>query len=175
MLIKRKKLKSAQTDKRLYRNFNFYLGVVISIVLIITPFAYHIYLNAPGDKPYWETVFGTITVSEYWVDVQSYLYQIINKLTLLIFLSIWYFTNKNWWKFSLLVPIAIYLFQLSSIFNDNYQFADVFEWYHSLPITIPVIGFQLYQGIVTLNKKDALSIKEQIELEIFNATQEHES
>lgn len=173
-LIKRKKLKLVQKDNRFYRTFKFYKGVVISVILIAIPFTYHLYLSAPGDKDYWNTFFGTIIVNEYWNDVQSYLYQIINKLTLLLFLSIWYFTSKNWWKYSLLVPVSIYLFQLAAIFNDNYEFVDQFEFIHSLPITIPIIAAYIYFAIKLKDKANKLDISEQINFEIKKALQENE-
>ncbi|WP_422105538.1 hypothetical protein [Winogradskyella sp.] len=131
--------------------------MAISIILIATPFAYLIYHNSPeGDS--WNTVFGTIRAGEFWGDIYSFLYQIVNKAILIIFLSIWYFTNTKWWKFSLLIPIAIYLFQLASVFNDNYQYTETFEWYHSLPLTLPVLLLLLYQGVRTYNRKERMNL-----------------
>jgi len=159
------KLKSARKAKVFYRNVEFYKGALIAILVISAPFSRHIYLEAPDNQASWTTFLGTIYVNEYWDNVQSYLYAIISKLYFIFFVSLCYFSVNKLWKFSLLVPIAMALYQLAAIINDNTEVIDEFEWYSSLPITLPVIIALTAVGIFTYNKKTTLNINDAIENE----------
>jgi hypothetical protein len=152
-----KKSKGLLTDKRFLRNIRFTKDVVLIVLIISTSFTYLIYHHSP-DGAEWNTWFGTLTAGEHWGDIYSFLYQAVTKATFVLILTMWYFTSERWWKFSILIPISIYLFQFASVFNDNYQYTETFEWYHSLPLTLPILLALLYIGIRTYNRKERLNL-----------------
>ncbi|WP_405201953.1 hypothetical protein [Dokdonia sp. LLG6352-1] len=49
-------------------------------------------------------------------------------------LLIWFFTCKHWWYHSILVPIAMYVFQIYTTIQDDLQFADTDEFYIIIPL-----------------------------------------
>ena len=130
------------------------------------PFCYHIYLQAPAEEgQVWHTWFGDISSGGY-ITVQGFLYNFISKMYIFILLSIWYLTAQSWWKWSLLVPLIMVLFQISSVLNDNLQYVDQFEFVHSLPISIPILVIQTIIAYKLYNRNKLKALADYIEEEL---------
>ena len=134
--------KSHQTDKK-NKTKNIFFGVVISIILIATPFLFYIYKFAPSDSKEWHTIFGTLR-SNGFRTMQAYMHALFTKLTFLTLTIIWFLTAKNWWKFAILVPLTMFLFQLSGVINYQLQYIDEYDFWYSLPFISPIIIFLIY-------------------------------
>jgi hypothetical protein len=57
----------------------------------------------------------------------------------LLLLFLWFFTCKHWWYHALLVPIAMYLYQLVGAFNDETDLMDEFGLIYLIPIMAIVV------------------------------------
>jgi len=132
-------MKSHQTDK----NKNIYSGVVISIILIATPFLFYIYKFAPSDSKEWDTIFGTLKSNGFGT-MQAYMHALFTKVTFVTLTVIWFLTAKNWWKYAILVPLTMFLFQLSGVINFQLQYIDEYDFWYSLPFISPIIIFLIY-------------------------------
>ncbi|WCO03110.1 hypothetical protein [Psychroserpens ponticola] len=77
--------------------------------------------------------------SKSWGDANFAIWVLVNKLIPLSLLFIWFFTNRHWWYHALLVPIAMYVFQIIGMFNDNIGFIDKFELIYLVPVMAIVI------------------------------------
>jgi len=119
------------------------VGVVISIILITTPFLFYLYRIAPTDSTEWETIFGTINSGEYR-NVSFYLHSLFTKITFVVLTGIWFLTCKNWWKYAILVPFTMFLFQLSGVVNHKLQYIDEYDFWYSLPVILPILFFLIY-------------------------------
>jgi hypothetical protein len=64
---------------------------------------------------------------------------LLNKLIPLILLIIWAFTCRQWWYHVLFVPIAMYIYQIITILNDDLLFADKNQILYLLPVMAIVI------------------------------------
>jgi hypothetical protein len=83
--------KFRQTD----RKTTFISGVLLSLILIATPFLFYIYKYAPAENgATWETIFGTVEAGNFG-NVQSYMHALFTKVTFLLITAIWFVTSRN--------------------------------------------------------------------------------
>jgi len=121
-----------KTDRK-----SLFIGGAIVILIAITPFLFYLYKSFPDNKV-WETFLFTTTTSFYsWYD---YAWYMTGKIIPLYLLLIWFFTCKHWWHWIILVPIAMYAFQLWGLINEN-SMLDELELYYVLPLMMILIPF----------------------------------
>jgi len=151
-----------QTDKRkLYIS-----GVLVSIVLITTPFLFYLYRIAPSDSKEWSTWIGTITSGGYR-NVSFFFHSLFTKGTFVLLTGIWFLTSKNWWKYAILVPFTMFLFQLSGVLNHKLQYIDEYDFWYSLPIILPILFFLIYISLrLRKRTQESLELKDQVDDEI---------
>lgn len=117
-------------------------GSIIAVLIAISPYIFYSYESFP-DVKVWETSFFTYD-SAYYGSIQGTAYWAISKLVSLLFLVLWFFTCKDWWYHVILIPIAMYAFQLVTVFNDDSKTVDEVEIYWLIPIMmiiIPIVYF----------------------------------
>ncbi|MFT4669140.1 MAG: hypothetical protein ACI9M9_000062 [Flavobacteriaceae bacterium] len=127
-----------QTD----RKKSLLTGVFLSLLIIATPFLFYIYKYAPDAKE-WDTIFGTIRASGF-SNVQTYMHAVFTKFTFILLTTIWFLTSKNWWKYAILVPLVMFLFQFIGVLNYELQYIDEVDFWYSLPIILPILIFLIY-------------------------------
>lgn len=141
-------------------------GVLLILVLIATPFLFYLYRIVPTDVTEWDTLFGTITTSGFNT-VQGFIYTLFTKLTFVLLTGIWFLTSKNWWKYAILVPFTMFLFQLSGVINQDIQYIDEYDFWYSIPVVLPILFFLIYISL-RLNKRhqDDYNLKDEVDDEI---------
>ncbi|RKE95318.1 hypothetical protein [Ichthyenterobacterium magnum] len=120
-----------------YKNKNIIFGTLIGIVIATTPYLFTFYESVP-DEQVWNTFLFTYN-SLYYESVYVLAWTLSNKLIPLFLIFIWFFTNRHWWYHTLLVPIAMYIYQIIVILNDDMQFADTNQLFYLLPVMAIVI------------------------------------
>lgn len=154
--------KFRQTDKKP----SIISGVLLSIILIATPFLFYLYRSAPNDSSEWDTLFGTIR-SGGFNNVQSYIYTLFTKITFVLLTGIWFLTSNNWWKYAILVPFTMFLFQLIGVINHELQYIDEFDFWYSLPVILPILFFVIYISVrISKNQRDSTDLMSEVEYEI---------
>ncbi|MFV9549626.1 hypothetical protein [Algibacter sp. PT7-4] len=156
--MKKTKLKYLLTVRQ---KSDFIQGMVIVIFFITIPFLYYLYEHFPGNGiKIFQTKYFSLT-SGGFRSVQSFVYHSWTKILIIISFSIWFFTSNNWWRFSLLVPISMYTYQLAGVLNQKTSYFDEFSVLESLFIVVPVIILHLiaaYKFNFLQNKKNALDL-----------------
>ncbi len=143
--------KFRQTD----RKKTFISGVLLSLCLIATPFLFYIYKYAPSDPgETWDTIFGTVEAGNFG-NVQSYMHALFTKITFVLLTAIWFVTSRNWWKFAILVPLTMFLFQLSGVINHQIRFIDEFDFFYSIPVIIPILLLLIFISYQISKKTEA--------------------
>lgn len=157
------KLKFQTTDKK---KSSIVSGVLLILILIATPFLFYLYRIVPSEVTEWDTMLGTITTSGFNT-VQGFIYTLFTKITFVILTGIWFLTSKNWWKYAILVPFSMFLFQLSGVINQDIQYIDEYDFWYSLPVVLPILFFLIYISI-RLNKrsKEQYNLKDEVDEEI---------
>ncbi|WP_339700790.1 hypothetical protein [uncultured Marixanthomonas sp.] len=142
-------MKSRLTDKKR----TFINGVLLTIFLVATPFLFYFYKLAPKGGEEWDTFFGTITPGGFG-SVQVYLHALATKSTFVLLTGIWFLTSKNWWKYAILIPFTMFLFQLSGVINYKIEYIDEFDFWYSLPIILPILILLIYISYIAGKKSN---------------------
>ena len=115
---------------------NLIQGGVVVLIIAITPILFYLYTEFPSDKALWETSFFTIETN--YPSVYHLAWYLTGKCIPLLLLLIWFFSCKHWWHWIILVPIAMYSFQLWGIINESFKMDEV-ELIYILPLMMILI------------------------------------
>ena len=94
------------------------------------PFIHQIWILIPKDTTILDLYFFQIDHLGYG-DFVSAMYYLIAKITYMIPLVFWFFIEKNWWRYALLSPITVYIFQTKNILDTSQLYVDELELYQS--------------------------------------------
>lgn len=140
-----------QPDKK-----NLIVGSVIATFLALTPYFFYLYESVP-DTPVWSTFLFTYD-SKYYESARTVAWTLTGKVIPLNMLLIWFFTCRHWWYHVLLVPIAMYAYQIFITLNDDMLFIDSNQLIYMIPImaimipTIYLIRARMLNQINNANK-----------------------
>lgn len=152
--LKKRKENSFQTDKKI--NKGLITGSLIATLIAITPYLYSLHESVPVTKT-WSTFLFTYD-STFWDDANYAMWVFTGKLVPLYLLFLWFFTCKHWWYHTLMVPIAMYIFQLIVTFNTEVRYMDEFQLIYMLPVmgivipSIYLIRARIFNKINNANK-----------------------
>ncbi|MGZ0017208.1 hypothetical protein [Yeosuana sp. AK3] len=139
------------------------VGSVIATIIAITPYLFSLYDSVPPTKS-WDTFFGTYQ-SGYFESANIAMWVITGKAVPLLLILIWFFTNRHWWYHALLVPIAMYIYQIIVVFYDD-VYLDKFQMMYMLPIMAIVIpSIYLIRAQIFNKINDATKSLEELEEE----------
>lgn len=113
------------------------LGSIIATLIASTPYLFYLYESVP-DQQSWDTFFGTYT-SNHYGSVFVLAWTLTGKIVPLFLLFIWFFTCRHWWFHVLLVPIAMYSYQIFSTLNDDQKYVDSNQLIYLIPIMAIII------------------------------------
>lgn len=108
------------------------VGSLIATFIALTPYLFTLYESVPSQQT-WDTFLFTYS-SPYYENVQVLVWTLLNKLIPLFLIFIWIFTCRQWWYHVLLVPIAMYIYQIMTVLNDDMKFADTNQILYLLPV-----------------------------------------
>ncbi len=111
-------------------------GGIIVLIIAVTPFIYYSYESFPIDSQIWETPFFTLTTK--YPSLYNYAWFLTGKLMPVTLLLIWFFTCKHWWHWIILVPLAMYMFQLWGVINQSRSLDEV-ELVYLIPLMMIII------------------------------------
>ena len=136
MTTQNSKLTPQKSKPQTKGNRSLYLGGVIVLLIAITPFIFYAYESFPNDTKVWETSYFTFETA--YFSINSYVWFLVSKIVPLYLLLLWFFTCKHWWHWIILVPIAMYSFQLWAVINQNTS-PDEIELIYILPLMMIIV------------------------------------
>jgi len=160
--VSRKKTTSRQSTDRRKRLIT---GGVIAIFLAITPFLFYLYKYAPADSNKWNSYFFTIE-SKGFLNVQYYAHALFTKITLAFITGLWFVTSRHWWRWAILIPFVMFLFQLIGVVNQNIEYIDEFDFWYALPIIIPTVLTLVWIGHELTKTIGDIDLREELEEEL---------
>lgn len=113
------------------------VGAIMATFIAITLYLFTIYESVPQTQV-WDTFLFTYN-TEYYGTVFVLAWTLTGKLIPLFLLFIWIFTCRHWWYHVLLVPIAMYVYQIITVLNDDLEFADENQMLYLLPVMAIII------------------------------------
>ena len=94
----------------------------------------------------------------------SFAWYFTGKFIPLYLLLLWFFTCKHWWHWIILVPIAMYSFQLWGVINESNNL-DELEIIYILPlmmVIIPAVYLVRAKLFFKINEGDLKSFEEEL-------------
>ncbi|NER15609.1 hypothetical protein [Spongiivirga citrea] len=135
-----------------------------SIMLISSPLITYSYLLIPEGTSQIDLFFFNLHSGSF-LSVDVLIWYVLSKLIPFLLLSIWFISSNDWWKYAVLIPSTIYLFQFRSGMLSRSR-VDEYEFIQSLPITIPIILLLIWlsrkMNYVSLTKDLILEIEKEI-------------
>ena len=113
------------------------LGSIVATLIAITPYLFSLYESVPKQRV-WNTFLFTYD-SNSWEDANYAMWVMTGKLVPLFLIFIWFFTCRHWWYHAILVPIAMYIFQIINNLNADSNFIDEFQLIYMVPLMAIVI------------------------------------
>jgi len=155
------------------------LGSIIAFLIAFSPYLFYIYEIFP-DGPVWENSFF-IYESKYYQSVLTVAWVYLGKITPLFLLLIWFFTCKHWWYHSILIPIAMYTFQLvvafyEDVYMEPNRFMDTDGLIYLAPffmiilVIVYLVRIQIFDRVYGID----LSELNETDVSIFNNTSTRE-
>jgi len=112
------------------------IGGIIVLLIAVSPFVFYSYRSFPDDSQVWETsIWSFTTLFPSWY---AFAWYAVGKVVPLYLMLLWFFTCKHWWHWIILVPIAMYSFQLWGVINESNQL-DELEIYYLIPLIMVLV------------------------------------
>ena len=127
--------KSQETDRKRIKQ-QFLLGSILATLIAGSPFLFYLYNYVPIG-PDWSTWLFTYH-SGFYANAQIAMWMLTGKLITLLFLTIWFFTCRHWWHHALLVPIAMYVYQIIDAIRQDTTL-DEFDLIYMVPVMALII------------------------------------
>ncbi|EAR01211.1 hypothetical protein [Maribacter sp. HTCC2170] len=121
-----------------------FIESVFVFFITLSPFLYKIHDYFPEDPEATISFFGFVIDNNGFNDISLYVWFVMSKVIPLYLLIFWFMTAKNWWYHIILIPIAMYAFQLFEVIFDSDDYIDTENIWWLLPvcmIIIPVVYF----------------------------------
>ena len=135
--LKSRKVKELSSPNQAKVGKGLVTGSIIATCIAITPYLFSLYESVPQQR-LWSTFLFTYD-STVWEDANYAMWVFTGKLVPLFLLFLWFFTCRHWWYHSLLVPIAMYIFQIFQVFNTENKYFDEFQLIYMIPVMAIVI------------------------------------
>ena len=150
--LKKPLLKFQHTDRK-----SLIIGSVIATIIALTPYLFYLYESVPA-TPDWNTFLFDYH-SGFYQNANTSMWVLTSKVIPLFLLTIWFFTCRHWWYHALLVPIAMYSYQIfMTIKDDSAEYIDSNQLIYLIPImaiivpTIYLIRAQIFNKINEVSK-----------------------
>ena len=151
-----------ETDHPKTGKKSLFIGGLIVLLIALSPFIFYSYKSFPDNNKTWETFLFTIDTSFY--SMYDYAWYFVGKFVPLYLLLLWFFTCKHWWHWIILVPIAMYSFQLWGVINESNNL-DSLELYYLIPlmlVLVPSVYLIRAKLFHSLNDKDMSSFEKEL-------------
>ena len=113
----------------------------IVFFIAISPFLFKLYDYLPESPEATINILGIEVDNGGFHSVSVYFWFLMSKIIPLSLLILWFFTSKNWWYHILIIPIAMYAFQLFEVLFDSDDNIDTENIWWLLPICMLVVPF----------------------------------
>ncbi|KAB1071431.1 hypothetical protein F6U93_00755 [Tamlana haliotis] len=97
-------------------------GSIVALLIAISPYLFYLHQNVPKEQ-IWHTFLFTYD-SKYFGDASTAMWILTSKILPLYLLLIWFFTCRQWWYHTLIIPITMYAYQTISMLNDDLTYID---------------------------------------------------
>ncbi|WP_422080314.1 hypothetical protein [Ulvibacterium sp.] len=137
---------------------------LIVALLVFIPFLLYSHIFIPENIEEYTILWFTIH-SHGFVDVNTFYWFVCLKLGILLPMVIWFLTAKDWWRYAILSPIVLVVYQSFEAFAP-YKITDEISLFKALPLTIAIVCFLGWIVHIVGHKTKVLELYEGITQEI---------
>ena len=142
-----KKLKNSVATKK--KSKSILIGSIVALFIAISPYLFYTYQYFPtGNKI---DLFFFVYESKWQQNISIIMWFFMGKFIPFILLALWFFTCKHWWYHVILIPIAMFAFQIVSLINDD-KYLDETEIYWLIPIMLVITPFVYFIRVKLFDK-----------------------
>ena len=109
--------------------------------IIISPFVFKAHQYLSGDPDATISFLGYVFDRNGFADLNTYGWFLLSKIVPFYLFIIWFFTCKHWWYHIILIPIAMYAFQIFEVVYSDDNIVDTDNLLWLLPVCMVVIPF----------------------------------
>lgn len=120
--------------------------------IAVSPFLYKLYDYLPENPEATFSFLGFTLDNNGFPDVSTYVWFMMGKIIPLYLLVFWFLTSKDWWYHIILIPIAMYSFQVFEVLFDSDDNIDTENIWWIIPICMLVIPFVYFIRIKLYDK-----------------------
>ncbi|MGW9686187.1 hypothetical protein [Flagellimonas sp. 2504JD1-5] len=124
---------------------------LLTLLVALSPVLFYSYKYTSNDTESLDFIFFEIS-SNGFADARTALWFYLIKIVPLTLLIIWFVTNKQWWYHAILIPIAMYSFQLYSVIANNSQDVDENEVFYVIAVTMVVVPIVYFIRVKLIDK-----------------------
>ncbi len=125
---------------------------IFVMLIALSPFIYKLYDYLPEDPNATFSLFGISVDKHGFADISTFMWFLMSKIVPLYLLFFWFMTAKNWWYHIILIPIAMYSFQIFEVLFTNDNDIDTENLLWLLPVCMVVIPFVYFARIKLYDK-----------------------
>jgi hypothetical protein len=140
------KVKRKKAKKKIF------LESLLVFFIAISPFLYKVYDYLPYIENGDASLFGLTLGNNGFQDTQTYLWYLTSKIVPLYLMIFWFLTSRDWWYHIILIPIAMYAFQLFEVFFSSDPYVDTDSIWWLIPICLITIPFVYFIRIKLYDK-----------------------
>ena len=140
------KVKNKKAQRKIF------LESIMVFFIAVSPFLYKLYDYIPNASENSVSFLGITIGSHGFADVSTFIWFLMSKIVPLYLLIFWFLTVKNWWYHIILIPIAMYAFQIFEVLYSNDNDIDTENLLWLLPICIVIIPFVYFLRIKLYDK-----------------------
>lgn len=143
----------AETQNKVRIRKKLIIEGLMALVISITPVVFYFYEYLPKDPDETWNILGIVITNFGFPDVSTLVWYVLSKTVPLYLLTFWFFTCKHWWYHVIIVPIAMYAFQLITLFTSSETAKlDKEELMWLLPVCMVVIPFVYFVRVKLFDK-----------------------
>ncbi|WP_027075921.1 hypothetical protein [Maribacter antarcticus] len=128
------------------------LETILVFFIAIAPFLYKIYDYFPINEDGTTSFFGMVVGANGFEDASTFIWFLASKIVPLYLLLFWFLTSRDWWYHIILIPIAMYSFQLFEVVFDSDLQIDTKNTLWLLPVCMVVIPFVYFIRVKLYDK-----------------------
>lgn len=138
-----------ESNSRKKKSKSIFVGSLVALIIVISPYLFYTYRFFPNEKTMDFYLF--IMESNFNESISTVMWFFMIKFIPLLLLVLWFFTCKHWWYHAILIPIAMYTFQIVSLFYEE-KYLDETEIYWLIPIMLVVTPFVYFIRVKLFDK-----------------------
>ncbi|MFK5973091.1 MAG: hypothetical protein QM485_07400 [Flavobacteriaceae bacterium] len=126
---------------------------LMALVISITPVVFYFYEYLPKNPDETWNILGIVITNFGFPDVSTLVWYVLSKTVPLYLMIFWFLTCKHWWYHAIIIPIAMYAFQLITLFTSSETAKlDKEELMWLLPVCMAVIPFVYFVRVKLFDK-----------------------